>query len=107
MNQEEYRNAIAETMLEKDLLSQVVKLAKTYQWRYYHTYNSRKSVAGFPDITLVRHGRLIFAELKRQDGRFRPGQREWLDDLMPVAEVHVWRPMDLLDGSIEKVLSGE
>lgn len=66
----------------------------------YHTHDSRKSRVGFPDLTLVRGSRLIFAELKgdTEYGRRGPtlGQRQWLAALeaVPNVEVHLWRPQD-------------
>lgn len=58
----------------------------------------RGTVAGFPDLTLVRHGSLVFAELKRETGSVSPAQDEWLSLLRATgAVVRVWRPSDLLD----------
>jgi hypothetical protein len=79
--------------------------------RAYHTHDSRRSQAGFPDLVLVRPPRLIFAELKTAKGRVSPAQGEWLEDLGHVAskvgpriEVAVWRPDDLQ--RIAEVLAG-
>ena len=93
-------------LTEADLLGKVVTLANLYDWAYYHTWNSRHSTAGFPDLTLVRPPRLIFAELKSQKGRIAPAQREWLDRLaaVPGLEVYVWRPSLWSEGKIEEVL---
>jgi transcriptional regulator with XRE-family HTH domain len=33
---------------------------------------------GAPDLILARNGRVLLVELKKEDGRFRPGQQEWL-----------------------------
>lgn len=56
---------------------------------------------GFPDLTLVRRGRLIFVELKAERGRLTPEQIEWLTALEVCAlaraeglEVYCWRPSD-------------
>ena len=56
-------------MTEKELQAAVVELAGYLKWRCYHTYDSRRSNAGFPDLTMVRYGRLIFAELKSEKGK--------------------------------------
>jgi hypothetical protein len=55
----------------------------------------------------VRDGRLVFAELKSQDGRVRAEQREWLDDLSDVRSVaaYLWRPSDFAE--IAHVLTGK
>jgi hypothetical protein len=109
-------------------------LALAYGWMGYHTHRSQHSPAGFPDLCLVHPsaGLLKFAELKRERRGKRddptPAQVEWLDALEsveraavyldtyreaeaptygaspPIVEVHLWRPSDLLDGSIEAIL---
>lgn len=80
-------------------------------WLVYHTFDSRRSQPGYPDLTLVRasDGRLIHVELKRERGTFRPEQVIWLGELREVArergtEVYTWRPSDWLSGEIERVL---
>ena len=66
-------------------------------WLCFHPYDSRHSPAGYPDTTLVRSGRLIFAELKMPGQRPTPQQSAWLDALGQVREVstHLWYPEDL------------
>ena len=87
-----------ETLSEKDWQSQVIAWAERAGWRVYHTYDSRRSVAGFPDLVLVKAGRAIqFIELKTIKGRVTPAQQGWLDAISasvctPVARV--WRPSD-------------
>ena len=72
----------------------VVEVAHGCGWLTYHTYDSRRSQAGFPDLTMVRGDRLIFAELKSQKGQPNPAQEIWLTTLGTVigAEVYLWRP---------------
>ena len=66
-----------------------------YDWRVYHTFDSRRSAAGFPDLVLVRD-LVIFAELKRVGEKPRPSQVEWLSDLAEAgAETYVWTIDDL------------
>lgn len=79
---------------ERDWQARVVDLASLRGWRHFHAYSSRRSPAGWPDLALVRSGRLILAELKTERGRIRPEQRQWLDALGTVAgvEVYLWRP---------------
>jgi hypothetical protein len=91
----------AAKLLEKDFQRTVLELAELRRWLCYHTYDSRRSQAGFPDLVLVRRGRLIFAELKTDVGRVSDPQQEWLKALdSTAAEVHVWRPVDLTNGLI-------
>jgi hypothetical protein len=81
--------------LESDAQSTIVELAQWRRWRVYHTFDSRRSQSGFPDLTLARD-RVIFAELKRVGERPRSVQVEWLDDLAKAgAEVYVWTLDDL------------
>lgn len=81
---------------EKDFQAAVIELALALGWRCYHTYNARRSEPGFPDLTMVRDGRLLFAELKTERGRVTRPQREWLAALSACSgvEVFVWRPGD-------------
>lgn len=87
---------------ESELQGFVVTLARLHGWLAYHTYDSRRSEAGFPDLTMVRDGRIIFAELKSEKGRVTAAQQRWLDWLVESSgvEVYVWRPSDLdsIDG---------
>jgi len=109
-----YQSLVARSMSEKELQANVIDAARRLGWVYYHTYDSRRSPEGFPDLILVREGRMICAELKSQRGRLRPQQEVWIDLLREVAwrhhspiDVHVWRPADWLDGTIEAALRGD
>ena len=81
---------------EKGFQSAVIQLAKLYGWRVYHTFDSRHSAKGFPDLTLVRGVRCIMAELKTDIGRVSPDQKDWLRELseVPGIEAALWRPRD-------------
>jgi hypothetical protein len=96
---------------EKDLQNNVIELARLLGWRHYHTYDSRRSPEGFPDLVLIRKGRLLFAELKSSRGRLTSAQRVWLEELKLVeaqsngtVQAIVWRPEDWLSGKVEEVL---
>ena len=77
----------------------------------YHTHDSRRSQAGFPDIVATRETNgfytLLFVELKRETGQATTDQYRWLDDLSMIAAlinrmpglkvrmiVDLWRPSD-------------
>lgn len=91
-------------MRERDLQEAVRDLAKLYGWRYFHVWRSTRSPAGFPDAVLVKPPRLLFCELKSEDGRLTQEQTDWLADLgaiamasrqrdaAPLIETYVWRP---------------
>src|SRR5688572_19177552 len=42
------------TQTERAFQAQVVKYARLMGWTAYHTHDSRRSQAGFPDLVLVR-----------------------------------------------------
>lgn len=72
--------------------------------RWYHSYDSRRSIPGWPDLVLVG-GRVIFRELKSATGDLRPEQRDWRDLLhAAAADWAIWRPIDLESGRIEAEL---
>ena len=82
----------------------VTQLAEDLGWEWLHIGRVGKYVAngakgtlgsGWPDLTLLRGSRLVFAELKAQKG---PGpsvtQKLVLGRLSMAAESYVWRPSD-------------
>lgn len=72
----------------------VTDLATVCGFRHYHTHDSRRSPAGFPDLVLVRE-RLLFVELKTERGRLRPEQRAWGMSLMLAGQDwRWWKPSD-------------
>jgi hypothetical protein len=74
---------------------QVIDLATLYGWEHYHSFDSRRSVPGWPDLVLVRPPELVIVELKTDTGRLTAPQRNWLALLSGCgAETHVWRPSD-------------
>lgn len=73
----------------------VVEYAQLCGWRVWHDADSRRNAPGLPDLILVRPPRLLFAELKREGGRVRPEQREWLAALAACGvETALWHPSD-------------
>lgn len=95
---------------EAQFQAAVLDLARLRKWIYYHTYDSRHSPAGFPDLVLVRATRIVFAELKTNRGRVSVAQSVWLRALQVLeattagaVSVHVWRPADW--GTIERILA--
>lgn len=96
---------------EQDFQECVVQLAKLYHWACYHTFSSRKSAAGFPDLVLAKRfgddAQLIFAELKTELGKLTDEQAGWISLLsaVPGITVRVWRPSDQKE--IEGILRGE
>lgn len=89
-------------------LARVTDYARHRQWSWMHiqpglnergryrTPVSGPLGSGWPDLVLVRNGRLIFAELKAQSRKPTGLQETVLGVLssIPLAEVYVWRPSD-------------
>jgi hypothetical protein len=82
---------------EVDLEGQVEQLADLLGWKHYHTRRSTGSNEGFPDLLMIRRGRMIAAELKTETGQVKPKQQEWLDAFSDCiyVETYLWRPSDL------------
>ena len=79
-------------MTEKQFQSHVVQFAKVMHWQVYHTYDSRRSEPGFPDLVLVRE-RVLFRELKTDQGRLTAHQRAWAESLEQAeSDYKLWRP---------------
>ena len=87
----------------------VVDLAQLRGWLVFHVHDSRRGLgAGYPDLTLLheRTGELIFAELKKADGRVSARQQRWIDALRRGGhQVHVWRPAHFTTGQIARALT--
>jgi VRR-NUC domain len=94
----------------------VIQVAHLYGWHIAHFRPARTADgswrtplqadgAGFPDLVLVRPPRVIFAELKTEDGKLDPLQQLWIDKLRrTLVEVFVWRPHQL-DVEIQAALA--
>ncbi len=92
---------------ERDFQTQVIDLARQTGWKLAHfrpgkTAGGRWATqmsgdVGYPDLTLGRGDRLIFAELKTANGQASDDQVDWLYALDNVEYVtaQLWRPSDL------------
>lgn len=100
---------------EAALQSAVIATAHAFGWRVAHFRPAKTEKgwrtpveadgAGWPDLTLVRRERLLFAELKSASGSLGPEQTVWLRALRATgAEVVVWDDRDWTSGHIEEVL---
>ena len=80
---------------EAEFQSVVVRTAESLGWWYYHTYDSRRCPAGWPDLVLIKPPVCIFVELKMELTKTTDAQRMVLDMLADCGqEVYVWRPGD-------------
>jgi hypothetical protein len=99
---------VDEILTETQFQGLVLDVAETFGWEVFHDGDSRRSNAGFPDLVLVKDGRIIFAELKREKDSYpsKP-QMNWLALLSQAAGDNVmavlWRPSSNWQG----VLSGK
>lgn len=88
MHLEGAREIMRKQISEEDFQSTVIMTAKLFGWkRIYHTRDSRRSAHGFPDLVMVRYGRIIFAELKVGKNKTTVDQERWLEDLQVAADV--------------------
>lgn len=72
----------------------------------YHPYDSRRSVKGWPDWTILGPGGALFRELKAEAGRLTVEQRR-VGSRLAEAGLNwgVWRPAELLGGTIAQQLA--
>ncbi len=99
-------------LTERELLGYVLELGSRFGWlaahfgstvkiikrgRGIYTWIGEKGATGYPDVTLIRRDRLIFAELKVGRNSTTPAQDIWLDALgrVPGVEVYLWTDGDL------------
>ena len=84
-------------MTEKRFQYYLVRHAKNRGWLCYHTFDSRRSEPGFPDLVLVRD-KILYRELKTNKGRLTRAQKAWGESLTAAgADYAVWRPKEILE----------
>ena len=91
----------------KQLRMNIEQLAKLSGFDHvYFTWDSRHSPAGFPDMILLKEGRMIVCELKAGRDNLSPEQYFWLMEFTKVTpEVYVWWPEDW-DEIVEVITKG-
>ncbi|GIV03679.1 MAG: hypothetical protein KatS3mg015_2509 [Fimbriimonadales bacterium] len=100
---------------ERDLTDAIIETARLLGWRVAHFRPARTSRgwrtpvagdgAGFPDLVLVGHGRILYREIKTERGRLRPEQTAWIAALREAgADAGVWTDEDWRLGAIESQL---
>lgn len=83
------------SMREAPLQTVVMQALWAAGWVAYHTHDSRRSSAGFPDVVAVRGTRVIYRELKAVRGSLSPEQRLWRDRLLGAGQDWaLWTPLD-------------
>jgi len=86
---------------EAQFQQQIIELAKLRGWlvAHFRPAMNRRGVwatpmagdPGYPDLTLARRGKVIFAELKSEKGKPSDAQLGWLVSL---PNSYVWKPSD-------------
>ena len=99
---------------EKGFMQAVIDLARVSGWKVYHTFDSRRSAAGYFDLTMMQNGYVIFSELKREGAKPTDSQVSWgeeanaiqdhieegyspyvdPDDITCPVRYFLWRPSD-------------
>lgn len=106
---EQAREKVLLSWSENQLQDHTVGIAQALGWMAYHTFDSRRSQAGYPDLHLVHpvRGLSLFRELKSTKGRISPDQRKWGAALTAAGfDFDYWRPADLVSGRILAELQG-
>lgn len=113
------RRVALRTVREAELEGAVIKLARLLGFRVAHFRPAvlpsgrwathMRGDKGFPDLTLAKRGRLIFAELKRVGEDPTEEQVAWLEVLgsVPGVEAVLWDTEDWASGAIEAALRRE
>jgi hypothetical protein len=91
---------------EAELRSKVVEMAHQNGWLVFSlpiakTRRPVKDAVGYPDLTLAKDYRVLWLELKQEDGVMRPAQLTWLRNL---PWCHVIRPSDWYSGRVAQLL---
>jgi hypothetical protein len=94
-------------MTEAELRKKVVDLAHALGWRVFSlpiakTRRPVKDATGYPDLTLARDRRILWIELKADDGVLSDEQMQWMHEL-PWMEVV--RPNDYITGKVGRMLA--
>lgn len=92
-------------MTEQQLQAAVSDMCKIYGIACYHTYYSRRSAPGWPDLALCGAHGFITRELKTERGDTTADQDRW-GWMLRQAGVSwdIWRPADLHSGRIQREL---
>jgi acetolactate synthase regulatory subunit len=102
-------HAMQAAAMSEDALQRVITAAAQHRgFLVYHTHDSRRSAAGYPDLHLVHQvrGVSMMRELKSAKGTLRPDQVRWIAALAAAGvDVGVWRPMDWFDGTVDRELA--
>lgn len=98
-------------MTEAEFQTRVIDYAILLGWRVAHIRPARTAKGwrtpyightGLPDLILVKHGRVLLAELKSETGKPTLDQQAWIT--AAGRNGYLWRPRDW--SSVQNVLGG-
>lgn len=91
-------------MTEAELQKAVEEICDRMDLLWFHDNDSRRNKPGFPDLVIVGR-KVLFVELKSDDGHIKPAQLEWCVKLQEAdAMYRLWRPRDFYSGRIQNEL---
>lgn len=98
---------VANAMTEAELQRAVTEMCDWLGLLHWHDNDSTRNAAGFPDLVIVGK-RVLHRELKAMKGRVRVDQQRWITRINAAegGDAAVWRPIDLLDGTVAATLKG-
>ena len=83
----------------------VQALAKDNGWLDWHVLRSKGMRAGFPDLVLIRPPEIIWVELKAENGRVTPAQKEMHELLRECGQrVYLWIDSNASTETWEEIL---
>lgn len=83
------RDVVEAAQNEAEYQQQILDLARTLNWRCYHTWDSRHSEGGFPDIIAIRGPQLLALEIKGAKAKEPPPEQVgWIGAFNQVRYVH-------------------
>jgi hypothetical protein len=92
-------------MTERGLQASIIEMCMLFGVAWYHTFDSRRSARGWPDLALCGNRGFITRELKSDSGAVTAEQEHWGVRLRQAGvDWSVWRPADLRSGRIENEL---
>lgn len=79
-------SAVADFQTERQFSDAIVEYARLCGWKVHRDPYWRPTATdpGYPDLTLARHGQVIFAELKVGKGKRTAAQDDWATAVYPV-----------------------
>ena len=86
-----------EGLSEKAFMAAIVTLATMHGWKVFHPFDSRRSIPGYPDLTLAKADEpVVYIECKLAGEKPTIEQQAWLATLRSAlhTEVYLWYPED-------------